>query len=128
MSANRFKFRAWHHYEGTMNRRDFIKALSVGAASITAPKFIFDMGANSRIYAPRLELVPYCLYAVDDNGRPLPIDAILSRGFRFGAYQPNGEFYFGPGKVKIQERRTQNGYESIVVASMTAKHPVGSIF
>jgi hypothetical protein len=36
-----------------MNRRDFLKLLSIGAAFVAAPKLIFDMGKNSHIYTPK---------------------------------------------------------------------------
>ena len=35
-----------------MNRRDFLRMLGIGAATVAAPKFIFDMGKNSRLYTP----------------------------------------------------------------------------
>lgn len=111
-----------------MNRRDFLKVLGISAASIAAPKIIFDIGANSRIYAPRFNLVPYCLYAVDGSGKVLPFDAATSRKFRIGVYQPNGEFYFGNGLVKVQMRLIENKTESVIIASMTSRHPVGSIY
>ena len=33
-----------------MNRRDFLKLLSISAAGIAAPKFFIDMGKNGRLY------------------------------------------------------------------------------
>lgn len=49
-----------------LTRRDFLKMLGIGAATVAAPKFIFDMGKNSRLYAikglydhPRLVMPEY---------------------------------------------------------------------
>jgi len=39
-----------------MNRRQFLKLLSIGAASVAAPKFIFDTGANLYKYDREREL------------------------------------------------------------------------
>lgn len=51
-----------------MNRRDFLKALGITAAGVAAPKFIFDLGANSRIYTPQT-FIPYSLYYLGDSGK-----------------------------------------------------------
>lgn len=60
-----------------MNRRKFLEMLGVGAAMAAAPKLIFDMGKNSRLYAlaerdrllkahPRL-IMPSTEYDVPEN-------------------------------------------------------------
>lgn len=56
-----------------MNRRDFLKMLGIGAATVAAPKFFIDMGKNSRLYTlkglydhPRWES-PYLTYDIPPN-------------------------------------------------------------
>jgi hypothetical protein len=94
-----------------MNRREFLELLGIGAVSVAAPKFIFDMGKNSRIYTPKYEA--YKLYKIDD---------------RLAIYQPNGSWFYGPGIVKVQGVLCGDQFKSIVVASTTAKIPVGSFY
>lgn len=39
-----------------MNRREFLRILSLSAAAATAPRIIFDMGANSHLYVPHTSI------------------------------------------------------------------------
>ncbi len=94
-----------------MNRREFLKLMGITAAGMAAPKLIFDMGKNSHIYTPQYEA--YKLYKIDD---------------RFAIYQPDGSWFFGPGKMKVQaEMDSKGAFRSIIVASTSAKYPQGSI-
>lgn len=94
-----------------MNRREFMHLLGIGAVSVAAPKLIFDMGKNSRIYAPKFE--PYKLYQVGD---------------RFGVYQPDGTFFYGPGIAEVRVSLIDSKLVTEIVASTSADYPQGKKF